>query len=284
MGKGTTITAKDISKAGDIPQLAKNLVADITTGNSEVRDHAAAQLRSLATQNHGQNQPDVLAAKAVEPLVKLLSSGTACSQESAAATLGVLALGKPDTQEAIVAAGGIGPLVNLLKMGSSKVQEQVASALAALDADVSHQQGIIKAGAIPPLVAIVKGGSGAAQSFAAQALANAAAYSCEAQRNIASAGSIPLLLSLLGTGKAQKPGRSPGERRLERTHGTLDVTCPPNMISPRSPTLDVTCPPNMISPRSPPHDRPHMIAPYDLPHMIAPYDRPHMIPPTCLYL
>ena len=268
MGKGTTITAKDISKAGDIPQLAKNLVADITTGNSEVRDHAAAQLRSLATQNHGQNQPDVLAAKAVEPLVKLLSSGTACSQESAAATLGVLALGKPDTQEAIVAAGGIGPLVNLLKMGSSKVQEQVASALAALDADVSHQQGIIKAGAIPPLVAIVKGGSGAAQSFAAQALANAAAYSCEAQRNIASAGSIPLLLSLLGTGKAQKPGRSPGERRLERTHGTHDVTCPPNMISPRSP----------------PHDRPHMIAPYDLPHMIAPYDRPHMIAPTCLYL
>lgn len=211
MGKGTTITAKDISKAGDIPQLARNLVAEITTGNSEVRDHAAAQLRSLATQNHGQNQPDVLAAKAVEPLVKLLSSGTACSQESAAATLGVLALGKPDTQEAIVAAGGIGPLVNLLKMGSSKVQEQVASALAALDADVSHQQGIIKAGAIPPLVAIVKGGSGAAQSFAAQALANAAAYSGEAQRNIASAGSIPLLLSLLGTGKAQKPGGSSDE-------------------------------------------------------------------------
>ena len=198
MVKGTMITAKDISKCGDILQLAKNLVAQIATGTAEVRDHAAAQLRSLATQNHGQHQPDILAANAVAPLVKLLGSGTAHSQESAAATLGVLALGKVDTQSAVVAAGGIVPLVTLLKMGSPKVQEVAACALAALDADISHQQGIIKAGAIPHLIAILKCGSGAAQAFAAQAIANAAAFSGEVQRSICNAGSIPLLLSLLG--------------------------------------------------------------------------------------
>ena len=202
------ITAKDISKCGDILQLAKNLVAQIATGTAEVRDHAAAQLRSLATQNHGQHQPDILAANAVAPLVKLLGSGTAHSQESAAATLGVLALGKVDTQSAVVAAGGIVPLVTLLKMGSPKVQEVAACALAALDADISHQQGIIKAGAIPHLIAILKCGSGAAQAFAAQAIANAAAFSGEVQRSICNAGSIPLLLSLLGAGKAQKPAAS----------------------------------------------------------------------------
>ena len=208
MVKGKIITAKDISKCGDILQLAKNLVAQIATGTAEVRDHAAAQLRSLATQNHGQHQPDILAANAVAPLVKLLSSGTAHSQESAAATLGVLSLGKVDAQSAVVAAGGIVPLVTLLKMGSPKVQEVAASALAALDADISHQHGIIKAGAIPHLIAILKGSSGAAQAFAAQAIANAAAFSCEVQRSICNAGSIQLLLSLLGAGKAQKPAAS----------------------------------------------------------------------------
>ena len=206
MTKGTHITAQDIKAAGDIRQLAKNLVAKIEKGTADVRDHAAAQLLSLATQNHGQNHPDIHAAKAVLPLVKLLTTGSAHGQESAAAILGILALGKADTQKTIVTNDGVGPLVSLLKMGSAKVQEVAASALAAIDSDISYQQGIIKAGAILPLVSMLKGGSAAAQAFAAQATANAAAFSAEAQRSIANAGSIPLLLSLLGTGKAQKPG------------------------------------------------------------------------------
>lgn len=88
------------------------------------------------------------------------------------------------------------------------IRVQAASALAAFDLDVAHQEQIIKAGVISPLVALLKSGSGAAQAFAAQATANAAAFSREAQNAIAKTGSIPLLLALLGTGKAQKPAAS----------------------------------------------------------------------------
>ena len=52
---------------------------------------------------------------------------------------------------------------------------------------------------------MLKSGSAAAQAFAAQGTANVAAYSKAAQKTIAAAGSIPLLLGLLGVGKAQKP-------------------------------------------------------------------------------
>lgn len=85
---------------------------------------------------------------------------------------------------------------------------QSAAALAAIDSDVAFQAGIIKQGGIVPLVSMLKSGSGAAQASAAQAIANAAAFSSEAQKTIAKAGSIPLLLALLGTGKAQKPAAS----------------------------------------------------------------------------
>ena len=81
---------------------------------------------------------------------------------------------------------------------------QATTALAALDADVAHQQEIIKSGAIPPLVNMLRSGSAAAQAAAAQATANAAAFNADAQKTIAKFGSIPLLLNLLsGIGKAQ---------------------------------------------------------------------------------
>ena len=53
---------------------------------------------------------------------------------------------------------------------------------------------------------MLRGASVAAQAFASQALANAAAYHPEEGQNaIVRAGAIPLLLKLLGEGKAQTP-------------------------------------------------------------------------------
>ena len=89
------------------------------------------------------------------------------------------------------------------------MQETAASALASITSDPQHQKQIIRAGCIQPLVAMLKGGSAAAQAFAAQALANAAAYDAEEGQNaIVRAGAIPVLLGLLGVGKAQTPART----------------------------------------------------------------------------
>lgn len=287
MGKGraTRVTAQDLARVeGGVVAFIKQLVGKIDAGDAEAKETAAAQLRSLVTQNHGEHRDGVYNAKAIKPLVQLLIVGSAKAQESAAGVLHALVDDKAEYQKAIVEAGGLMPLVNLLKTGSAKVQEEVrhllgrrgrmhaamhpchegegaaflyhlpshlaltlapsrtlarsstfahyrsrilalalactqpvshlccacqaASALAAIDADVAHQSGIIKAGAITPLVQMLKSGSAAAQAFAAQAIANAAAFSHEAQKLIAKAGSIPLLLTLLGGGKTQKPAAS----------------------------------------------------------------------------
>ena len=83
---------------------------------------------------------------------------------------------------------------------------QAAAALAALSHDATHQKQALKAGCVPPLVQMLSKASAAAQAYAAQALANAAAYSAaEGQNVIAAAGAVPLLLTLLGVGKAQMP-------------------------------------------------------------------------------
>ena len=197
MGKGARnrVTARDIAQAeGGVAGFAKSLVKTISDGIADDKEAAVGQLRSLATQNHGEHRELVFKSGAIKPLVELLKTGSARAQEAAAGTLHTLAHDMADYQATIVDAGGIPPLVNLLKTGSAKVQEEAASALASIDVDVSHQAGIIKAGAIPPLVTMLKGGSAAAQAFAAQATANAAAYSHQAQTMLAGAGCIPLLL------------------------------------------------------------------------------------------
>ena len=200
------ITRKDIKTAGDqLPALIKTLVKRCIEGDAESRTQAASGLAQVAQMDHGSHATTLFKNGAVKPLVALLAGGDAVAQSHAAAALAGIAINKADHQRAIVEKGGVEPLVALLKTGSANVQGEAAAALATLDADVSHQQGIIKAGAIPPLGGLLKNGSAAAQASAAQATANAARYSGEAQKLIAKAGSIPLLLTLLGVGKAQKP-------------------------------------------------------------------------------
>ena len=86
------------------------------------------------------------------------------------------------------------------------MQEVACGTLAALQADVRYQAEVLKGGGVPALVAILKSGSVTAQASAAQATANAAAHGRDAQMAISRAGALPVLLTLLGVGKAQKPG------------------------------------------------------------------------------
>ena len=108
-------------------------------------------------------------------------------------------------QKTIGEADGVVPIVKLLRMGGAAVQEQAAHALAAFSDDGNHQKQAIKAASRRSL-AMLKGGSAAAQAYAAQALANAAAYSAQdGQHAIAKAGAVPVLLTLLSSGKSQMP-------------------------------------------------------------------------------
>lgn len=134
----TRITGKDmkvvaarlgISEKGDggegMTTLIKSLVKKADGGDSATKETAVAMLSSLSSQNHFEYSDAIFQAGALGPLVKVLASGSAVAQGSAAAALHALARGKATHQAALVEAGGIVPLVRLLKMGSAKVQEEV---------------------------------------------------------------------------------------------------------------------------------------------------------------
>lgn len=128
MGKrnATRVTAQDIARAeGGVEGLIKQLVKRITDGEHDLREGAAAQICSLAVQNHGEHCVMLHNKGAVKPLVKLLSEGSAKSQASACGALHAIALAKEQHQATLVEKGGVKPLVRLLKTGSPKVQEQV---------------------------------------------------------------------------------------------------------------------------------------------------------------
>ena len=179
MGKtlNRRVTAQDIARAeGGLAGMIKGIVRAVKGGDDASKEAAAAQLRSLAQQDHGAHQVELFEAGVVTPLVMLLSHGTASAQASASAALASVMSGKAKHQKAFVEAGGVVPLCSLLKMGSPKVQEEAACALAAIDEDIDDQTSIIKAGAVTTLIAMLKGTSAAGQAFAAQSLANAAAH------------------------------------------------------------------------------------------------------------
>lgn len=119
------MTAQDITKAGDLPSLIKQLVKRMADGEMESREQASVQICSLAVQGHGDHCPALHDGGAVKPLVQLLIQGGAKSQSAACAALGAIAHAKEHHQKTLVEAGGIPPLVRLLKTGSPKVQEQV---------------------------------------------------------------------------------------------------------------------------------------------------------------
>lgn len=207
MGNGRTITARDIARAGkeSLPTLIPQLVKQVASGSVEAKEAAIESIRSLAAQNHGEHARTLFEAKAVGPVVKLLSEGSAKAQAASAAALHSIMSDQAAHQQAVMEAGGAAVLVRLVKTGSPKVQEAAASALSAIQDDVSHQKLIIQAGCIANLIALLQSGSDAAKAYSCQALANAAAFDEDAQNAIAKLGGVPLVVKLLSLGAAQTP-------------------------------------------------------------------------------
>ena len=75
------ITTRDIARAENLPTLIASLVKKASYGDAGVKESAAESLRSLAIQDHGEQ---LFGAGAIGPLVKILASGSAKAQSSAA--------------------------------------------------------------------------------------------------------------------------------------------------------------------------------------------------------
>jgi hypothetical protein len=97
-GKKTRLTKQDIARLGGLDGLIKELVKKITSDVAEAKEAAAAQLRCLGEQNHGQHQDALFNAGAIPPLVGLLVSGSANAQASSAGALNSIMGGKKKHQ------------------------------------------------------------------------------------------------------------------------------------------------------------------------------------------
>ena len=126
------VTGKDIAKAGGMPEFLKEQTKKITDGTAEVKEQAAAALKSIAAQNHGENTEALYKAGAVKPLVSLLVNGSSNAQNSACCCLAEIAAGSGEVQlsiqKTIFEGGGVPGIVKLLRMGGAAVQESVSGA------------------------------------------------------------------------------------------------------------------------------------------------------------
>ena len=131
--------------------VVKRLVAVLDVRNAGAQMKAAEALAVLAGRSD-ENRKAITAAKAIEPLVRLLGDGrrvrTKTPQERAAAVLADLAR-SGDNKKTIVEAGGVKPLVEMLSSGSPEAQTHAAGALWHLAALGNNKAVIADAGAIP---------------------------------------------------------------------------------------------------------------------------------------
>lgn len=202
-------------------EAVKETVKVLSTGTLDEKEKAAKALDRMLQMHEQQratNAATVVKAGAILPCVVLLKDGTAAGQMHAAGILACAAetpsgiFGNPTAvaaaaanQVAIVKAGGIPPLVSLLRSGSANAQEMAAGAIAAVSEDATNQKALMKAGAILPLVQLLRGGSANAQVHAANSAAHLSANNPECQNALAQSGAVPMLIALLGSGKAQMP-------------------------------------------------------------------------------
>ena len=180
-------------------------MTDLRSGPQELRERAAKLL--TASVAHQEASADggaagrCVRAGAVPALVALVTNGTDAGQASAAAALGCLATA--GYHEEVARAGAIGPLVAVLRQSSQQAAAAAAGVLAGLSENASLHSAILQANVLPPLVRQLKAGLTEAKISAALTMASLASDSEEAQRTVLAAGAVPVLISMLPSGKAQ---------------------------------------------------------------------------------
>ena len=153
------------------------------------------------------NQSAIPRAGGIEPLVALLSMGSAITQQYTAAALESLALDHVDNQIALAKAGAIELLVELLGSESPETQKHAVGALLSLGAnDEESRNAVVKAN-----VGVLDVRNAAAQMKACEALAVLAARSAENRKAITACEAIAPLVRLLGDGRRVRT-ETPQER------------------------------------------------------------------------
>ncbi|XP_073390806.1 U-box domain-containing protein 4 isoform X2 [Physcomitrium patens] len=184
----------DNTSGGTAQSDVERWVLDLQSPDTETQRQAACELRMLAKHNM-ENRVTIANAGAIEPLVALLSSVDAKTQENAVTALLNLSINDNNKSE-IARAGAIGPLVNVLRVGNAEAMENAAATLFSLSVMDDNNVTIGASGAVPPLVHLLINGSPRGKKDAATALFNLSIHH-ENKRRIVEAGAIRPLVELM---------------------------------------------------------------------------------------
>ncbi|XP_002981351.2 U-box domain-containing protein 2 [Selaginella moellendorffii] len=168
----------------------ERLVQNLASTDLEAQRSAASELRVM-TKNSIEDRNRIAHAGGITPLIALLSSGDAQTQENAVTALLNLSLNEHNKAE-IAEAGAIDPLIDVLKSGTSDARENAAATLCSISVE-DYKEKIGARGAIPLLVDLLRTGTPRGKKDAALALHNLSLFRENKVRIVAAGGVKPLI-------------------------------------------------------------------------------------------
>lgn len=193
-----TIVPGSTAAAEAMKKLSRFVARRLVFGTTEQKHKAAYEIRLLGKSNIF-NRTCLIEAGTVLPLLSLLSSPDAATQENAIAAL--LKLSKHTSgKRVIVDCGGLSPILSVLRKGSSLEARQIAAAAMFYLSSVKGYRKLIgeTPDAIPALVDLIRNGKPCGKQNAVVAIFGLLLYPGNQCRVIA-AGTIPLLVNILAS-------------------------------------------------------------------------------------
>ncbi|KAJ8599050.1 hypothetical protein CTAYLR_009819 [Chrysophaeum taylorii] len=196
-------TTLEIRHAGGIPAL----VVLLSSTGAGMQEAAALALWKVSRRPR-ENRVVIANARAIPPLVRILSSAaTLVTKQAAAGILQNLSCYSSNFKVAIANAGAIAPLVRLVGLDPAAsphvdgVREDAARCLWSIAVNEQKKIAIASAGAIAPLVRLVaEGTNDGVREAGAGALQNLAANNSDNKAAIVAAGAIEPLVRLVAVG------------------------------------------------------------------------------------
>ncbi|CAH9093736.1 unnamed protein product [Cuscuta europaea] len=172
----------------------EELIRDLKSQSTDLQTKAAAELRYLAKHNT-ENRVIIGNSGAIKPLVSLLTSDSAETQEHAVTALLNLSINE-NVKTVIAEMGASEPLIHVLRAGNPVAKENAAAAIFSISLLEEYRIKIGRSGAVKALVDLLGSGSMRGKKDAATALFNLSIYH-ENKARIIQAGAVRQLVSFL---------------------------------------------------------------------------------------
>jgi vacuolar protein 8 len=176
------------------------LIHLLLSSDIEVQKASSLAISNLALHGPPENKQTIVQARALQPLISLLSSDSTEVQCNACGCITTLATTEANKIE-IVEYGAIGPLLALTRVNDSRVQRNTTGALLNLTHIESNREKLVQAGGVAVFVHLLDSKDADVQFYCAAALSNLAVHDAHRSAIMAVGNGrvIPSLVTTMGS-------------------------------------------------------------------------------------